>query len=322
MLIIKIMIKSYSRLFQNRFYDFHFIINIIAGKEIEITEIYSSMNNALRRFIDLIDHILENKQTQNNIITVNICDLNDSLGTFNPQNTICISRELLKNLIEFEKTFFHELVHYIFNGVFEKNNSYLPHLSEAIAVYFENYYYPDFSTLSFALLYDRLTTNKYAAGYYIIDQLIKNERSTFKFIVNNYNKDNNSNHRREVILKELALSESRFARELIFDSIDILLIEPSNNYLSDGYGLIYRVTQMNSPIITKIGAGDIYKNHQNNIAKIYEKIPVSVKEQLLSDSISIINEDDYESIASYYGKVLKYNSNFYNRIYNKCFLYN
>ena len=243
------------------------------------------------------------------------------MGTFYPDNMICIHNELLNSAHEFEKTFFHELVHFLFSGAFLRSNSFMPHLAEAVAVYFQNYYYPDYGYLSLELLYDRLTIDKYAAGFFMIDQLFRSEQSTLRLLLNKYITDTDSIYRQEAILKELSLEECNFVNELLKRNIDILIIEPDKNYLYDGYGLIYRRLQMDSPIITKIDAGEINNNNLLHTPRIYEKVPVYMKDKLLNDTITSIDEDYYDEIALIYGNTIINNIDLYNRVYNTFFIY-
>lgn len=304
-----------------RDYNFHLMIHMDGGKGIEFTELYSPMNNALLRLIDLIEHVLHTRHTRDTLLVVTICDLDESMGTFCPDNMIRIHGELLNRAYEFEKTFFHELVHFLFNGAFLRNNSFMPHLSEAVAVYFENYYYPDYNNLSLELLYDRLTKDNYAAGYYMIDRLFKSEKTTLRLLLNKSITDAVSMYRQEAVLKELSQEECAFVNKLLQRTIDILVIEPYGNYLYGGYGLIYRRLQMESPMMIQINTGEIIRNALKNTPVVYEKVHFCMKDALVNDAMYSIDEDCYDEIALIYGKAMINNTKLYNRVYNTLFLY-
>lgn len=304
-----------------RNYNFHMRLHAVDDDEIEITELFPSIYNALIRLVDLIEHIIGSHHNKDNNLTVIICEMDESMGTFSHGRTIQINSELLKNLEVFEKTFFHELVHFLFNGAFLGNNSFMPHLAEAVAVYFENYYYPDYYNLSLELLYDRLTKDNYAAGYYMIDRLFKSEKTTLRLLLNKYITDAGAACRREAVLKELSMEECAFVNELLQRAVDILVIEPGENYLYGGYGLIYRHLQMDSPMMIQINAGEIINDTLPGRPRIYEKVPARIKDALVKDALYSIDEDCYEEIALIYGNAMITSTELYNRVYNTLFLY-
>jgi len=274
-------------------------------ENIEVSLLFKILKNDLIKLIDLSDDILKIKIKKNILVKIIFCDLPYLYGQFDSmKNLILINNELINDINELEKTLFHELIHYLFDKVFEYNSCETV-FSEAVARYFENYYFPNKNNLKKVYM-DRFDKNEFAGGYFILEYLKNNSEKNFKLILKKPYGEHKIIAEQKRLLDELIDFELTIANKIhynMFNNIDIMLVDKNSKFLPDAYGIIFRRQEMETPMIIYIESDQLIKINTNN--KIYiEKIdlPNCFSKNLLFAEIPI---QSYHLIAQKYAEVCK-----------------
>jgi len=140
-------------------YRFHAYITLRREKGDAGTMVRARLKSAFANVVDLCEGVLEMKIAHDQFFNIAICGMEKTWGTFDvTDNKITINEKLLDgDLRNFERTVFHEIMHYLFVWLHDqilKGRNWFSLLSEAVTRYFENMYYPD-GGISEELLTDR-----------------------------------------------------------------------------------------------------------------------------------------------------------------------
>jgi len=290
--------------FYIRPYTFYISIDCEKVENIGVSLLLKIIKNALTKIIDLAEYILKIKMSTSILIKIIFCDLPNLQGQFNSRHKIIlINNQLIDDTVEFEKTLFHELIHYLFDENFESDHcDYV--LSEAVARYFENYYFPDENIIKI-LCIDRFNEDQYAGGYFLLEHLKNNSIENLRLILKKPFGDFKLIQKQEYLLAELInfeLTNVNKIQEKIFENIDIIIMDKNVFFLPCAYGTIYRIHQMDTPMIIYIEPDELVKININK--KIIKKIniPSCFSTNLM---FSKIPENSYDLIAELYAESIK-----------------
>ena len=239
------------------------------------------------------------------------------VGEYLNPDVILLTKDYLKDIKHFESTFFHEMIHYIFYPLFDKNGVIF-NLVEGTAHYFENLYYPKNDFLSALTLVDILFKLEIICGYYSTKMLIFNHIAETRSIFNNILNDKTSLSKLEALLLSMvddeisiAICENILSRFLdnhttqsdisrknsIIWLFDFLVTDMSNHYDS-GYLFLFISDEMDSPFLCKVGSDTIRACKAEKTFIIKDNLSIS---SLKNFPGGFISKDMFKQVSEYYG---------------------
>jgi hypothetical protein len=263
-----------NKSFKIKNYSFSLSIDAVSFQNSSQAAVLKALKNAAVNLVDLAGRVLGIEAEPDIRLGVKFRVLKGADGMYYPASgLIKIDAPLISAPAQMEQIFFHELVHYLFESYY-KQSWFYELFHEAIAVYFQNLYYPDNYTFH-KLIKDRFGPNEFAAGYFLLDKLNKMPGLPFNSFFQS-SPDAKAVKRHQKIINAFIDAEYAAAKSFynnLIKNIDIVLIDEKPQKSGAGYGIIYRDKQMYSPFIAYLPARSLKKLNFENIYVKITKIP-------------------------------------------------
>lgn len=145
---------------------------------------------------------------------------------------------------------------------------------------------------------------RFAFGYYAIHELYNGCQDRFKALMAGPANDPAAIEKQHKLLLELAGSEVKFLKKLLFDQIDIAVIK-EERWLPGGHAMIFRQSNMAVPVVVELDAADVIGLDPERVYFTPDRGEIDFSKVDLSSSFQKIPSVLFEPAAKLYAAVIK-----------------